>query len=541
VAHKQLWYGDNLGVLRNHIATGSVDLVYLDPPFNSNRSYNVLFKSKSGADAMAQIEAFDDTWTWSHESEDQYRELVAGGVAPAKVSDALEALRKLLGDNDVLAYLVMMTARLVELHRVLKPTGSLYLHCDPVASHYLKVVLDSVFGLDRFLHEIVWQRTGAKGSSMGRLPSNHDVLLAYGKSSAATWHEIILPYDPADLDPKTAQKYSLMDEDGRRYQLTSLLHPEQGQRPNLEYELMGITRTWRWSRDRMVQAVEQGLVVQTAPGRVPRQKRYLDEQKGRLLGDVWADIPPLNSQAAERLGYPTQKPLALMERIIAAASNEGDVVLDPFCGCGTTIDAAQKLHRRWIGIDITYLSVDLIRKRLRSTFGDEIEAAYEVHGIPHDVGGAEAMFESNPFEFERWAVSLIDGQPNEKQVGDKGVDGVVRFAIDKDMTAGRVVVSVKGGKQLNPSMVRDLRGTVESQNAEMGALITLREPTRGMKDEARKSGSFVSPISGRSYPRIQIVTVTELFAGKAVDMPTPFLPYIKAPTFAGYQLSLDEA
>jgi site-specific DNA-methyltransferase (adenine-specific) len=537
-----LFYGDNLEILRTRIDNESVDLIYLDPPFSSNRSYNVLFKSKSGAEAQAQIEAFDDTWTWSQQAEDQYLGLIQGG-APTKVADAIEAMRRLLGDNDVLAYLVMMTARLQELHRVLKPTGSLFLHCDPTASHYLKAVLDAIFGPVNFRNEIIWQRVAAKGGQMGRLPANHDVILSYAKSSSATWNEIRLQYDPDALDAKTLAKYSMIDENGRRYRLGPLLHPEQGRRPNLEYELMGVRRTWRWSKERMDRAVAAGRIVQTAPGRVPQQKMYLDEQPGRLVGDVWTDVNVLNSQAAERLGYPTQKPLALLERIIAAASDPGDIVLDPFCGCGTTIDAAQKLGRRWIGIDITFLAIDLIENRLRGVYGDGIKASYVVHGIPHDRAGAEALMRDNPFDFERWAVALVDGEPHErhKQVADKGIDGVIRFPLDHEYRkVGKSLVSVKGGAQVNPGMVRDLVGTVDQQKAEMGVFISMREPTAGMQEVAQRSGIYEWPITGRRYPRIQILTVDDLLAGKRADMPTPFIPYQQAKRLVDdNQLALD--
>lgn len=312
----KLYYGDNLEVLREHVPSESVDLVYLDPPFNSNRSYNVLFREKSGDDSPAQIEAFGDTWVWSHETEGLYLGLLAG-EASTSVKDALEAMRKLLGENDVLAYLTMMTVRLIELHRVLKPTGSLFLHCDPTASHYLKMILDAIFGPTNFRNEIIWKRTEAKVLMTRRLPSNHDVIFAYGKTDQALWNEDALfqPYDVHDLDPKTSEKYSQRDTDGRLYQLTSLINPNPN-RPNLTYEFLGITRVWRWSKERMQAAYDAGLVVQTAPGRVPSLKRYLDEQRGKPLGDVWTDIPPINARAAERLGYPTQKPIAFLSMII---------------------------------------------------------------------------------------------------------------------------------------------------------------------------------------------------------------------------------
>jgi DNA modification methylase len=529
-----LFYGDNLDVLRQHIDTETVDLVYLDPPFNSNRSYNVLFKSHSGQESQAQIEAFGDSWTWSQQAEKQYQALVAGG-APIAVSDAIEAMRTLLGTNDVLAYLVMMTARLVELHRVLKSSGSLYLHCDPTASHYLKVMLDAIFGLDRFQAEIVWKRTtahsdGAQGGrQVGRV---HDVVLAYVKGNDWTWNPQFTSHAAAYVE----SKYRYI-EDGtrRRYRLDNITGPGGAAKGNPSYEVMGVTRYWRYSRPRMAALIAEGRIVQTRPGTVPQFKRYLDETEGLPLQDVWSDISPINSQAAERLGYPTQKPMALLERIIALSSNPGDVVLDPFCGCGTAVDAAQKLGRNWIGIDVTYLAIDLITKRLRNTYGDDIQQTYRVHGIPTDLAGAKALFDANPFDFERWAVSLVNGQPNEKQVGDKGIDGRIRFHASKDRI-GTCIVSVKGGAMVNPSMVRDLVGTL--RKAEMGLLIVMAPITRGMREVADNSGSYVNELTGTSYSKVQIVTVENLLAQRFPAMPSAILPYVKARPYQGEQLTL---
>lgn len=526
----KLFYGDNLDVLRRNVADESVDLVYLDPPFNSNRSYNVIFNRHETApnDESAQIQAFDDTWRWTPATDAQYAGYVAGQL-PIKVSDALTAFRTLLGENDAMAYLVNMAPRLVQLHRALKDTGSLFLHCDPTMSHYLKILLDAIFDARNFRSEIIWLRTGSKGLQTTRLANNHDVILCCAKSDNPVWNNdaAFEPYDERDLDEKTDEKYSLADEDGRRYQLTSLINPS-ADRPNLTYEFLGVIRVWRWTRERMEAAYRAGQVVQTAPGRVPRLKRYLDEQRGKPFGDVWTDIPPINARAAERLGYPTQKPLALLERIIKLTTDEGDVVLDPFCGCGTTVDAAQKLDRRWIGIDITYIAVDLIEKRLKHTFGDEIAKSYEVLGIPRDHAAALALFSRSPFDFERWAVSLVHGQPNQKQVGDKGIDGVARFPLDARGTVGRILISVKGGKQLNPSMVRDLGGTVTTQKAEMGVLITNGPPTKGMVDEANHAGTYQHPHYAEPFPRIQIITVDELLSGKRPKMPPTLIPYIQA-------------
>ena len=466
-----LYYGDNLDVLRESITDESVDLVYLDPPFNSNRSYNVLFKQRSGDEAQAQLEAFDDSWTWSHEAEQQYLELVSGG-APAKVADAIEAMRKLVGDNDVLAYLVMMTPRLVELHRVLKPTGSLYLHCDPTASHYLKVVMDAIFGARNFRSEVIWHYGLGGRAPSDRFANKHDIIFFYAKSK-----DNYFTAPRGSITTAMKQKYSHEDEHGK-YMLSY----------GKKYYLKG----------------------------------------GKRIDDVW-EIPTISPTASERLGYPTQKPIALLERIVEASSSPGDVVLDPFCGCGTTIDAAERLGRKWIGIDITYIAVDLVIKRLRDTHGDEVMSTVHLHGIPRDLSGARALFKHSPFDFERWAVSLIDGQPNQKQVGDKGVDGVVRFPLDgSGKNIGKILVSVKGGKAPGPTAVRDLAGTVEAQRAQMGVLVTLEEPTRGMKDAAQHAGLYQWPWNGATFPKVQTITVEQLLAGERPDAPPSLLPYVEA-------------
>jgi len=528
----RLFFGDNLEVLREHIADESVDLVYLDPPFNSNRNYSVIFSrgGRQDSENSAQIEAFEDTWHWTQTTDQQYVEFV--GSAPGRAADALSAFRTLLGENDASAYLVNMAPRLLELHRVLRPTGSLYLHCDPTMSHYLKVLLDAIFSPACFRNEIIWLRTSAKGLSTKRVPTNHDVILAYGKSENFTFNEaaMFVPYQATDLDAKTEDKYAARDADGRRYQLTSLINPN-ADRPNLTYEFLGVTRVWRWTRERMEAAYADGEVVQTAPGRVPRLKRYLDQQRGKPLSDVWTDISPINSRAAERLGYPTQKPVALLERIIRLTTEEDAVVLDPFCGCGTTVDAAQRLGRSWIGIDITYIAVDLILKRLEHAHGRGVLDSIDVNGIPHDVASARALFKRSPFEFERWAVSLVGAEPNQRQAGDKGIDGVARFPLDaQSKRFGKVLVSVKGGKTVSPTFVRDLVGTVhQTEGAHMGILITMDDLTRGSREVIDHSGSYSLPIAnGQTFPVLQHVSVADLLAGTRPSMPGTVLPYIKA-------------
>lgn len=526
MAGNRLYFGDNLDVLRRYVADESVDLVYLDPPFNSNRNYSVIFNRNGEVplDTSAQIEAFEDTWHWTHVTEEQYTEYQQ--TLPNKVADALTAFRTLLGENDAMAYLVNMAPRLVELHRVLKPTGSLYLHCDPTMSHYLKVLLDAIFDARNFRSDITWVRTTTHNDAK-RWSPNSDVILYYGKSAAVTWNPVHLPHSAEYV----ADKYRFDDGDGRLYQLDNMTSPNP--RPNLTFEWKGHApppNGWRYSRDRMKELDEQGRIwYPDSTDKRPRLKRYLDEQAGVVAGNVWTDISPLNSRAAERLGYPTQKPLALIERIIGASSNAGDVVLDPFCGCGTTVDAAQKLGRQWVGVDITYISIDLIIKRLQHTYGDAVRDTFTVTGIPQDLAAAQAMFTKDAFEFERWAVTLVAAQPNQKQVADKGIDGVGRFLLDsKGRNVGRILVSVKGGKTITPSMVRDLDGTVTAQKAEMGILVTLAPPTKGTKDAIDHGGVYTHPANGQTFPRLQHVTISDLLKGKGPVLPTMLRPYIEA-------------
>ena len=517
----RLYYGDNLEILRKEIASESVDLVYLDPPFNSNATYNVLFKAPSGQQSQAQIEAFEDTWNWTAHGEQAFDEVMHSGHAEA--AEMLRAIRAFLKENDMMAYLAMMSVRLLELHRVLKPTGSLYLHCDPTASHYLKILLDAVFGPEHFANEIIWQRSTGKSLMKRRLPNNHDVILFVQKGVLSTWNEsaAFVPYDQATLLDRTREKYSHKDADGRLYQMDNLINPNPN-RPNLTYEFLGVTRVWRWTKERMQEAYDAGLVIQSKPGMVPRFKRYLDEQRGLPIGDVWTDIPPLNSQAQERLGYPTQKPVALLERIISASSKPGDVVLDPFCGCGTTIHAAEKLGREWIGIDITHLAISLIEKRLKDAFPG---IKFELHGTPKDMGGANALFEQDPYQFQWWAVSLVDAVPvgGKKRGADGGIDGFIYFKPDGKVTE-KAIVSVKGGQNVGVAMIRDLGHVVDREKAKMGVFITLAKPSGPMEKEAVKAGFYETPYG--KFPKLQIVTIEELFAGKK-----PSLPWIDPTAF----------
>ena len=417
-----LYYGDNLHVLREHIADDSVDLIYLDPPFNSNANYNILFKSPEGVDSDAQIEAFEDTWHWTDEAESAFDEVAKSGNH--KAFDLLNAMRGFLGENDMMAYLAMMAVRLIELHRVLKPTGSLYLHCDPTASHYLKLLLDGVFGATNYRSEIIWKRTSSHNSAK-RWGPVHDTLFLYSKGDSFSWNNVFEAYDQKYLD----NFYRFEDDKGRfrigdltgagvRKGASGLIwkgyDPTIAGRhwaiPTSAIQRAGINGVFNTlnPQEKLDRLDELGLIYWPPKGKVPQFKRYLENERGVAAQDIITDIGPLSSQAQERLGYPTQKPLALLERIIAASSNEGDVVLDPFCGCGTAVHAAQKLGRQWIGIDVTHLAITLIEKRMKDAFPG---IAFEIKGRPQSLSAALDLAARDKYQFQWWAVSIVDALP----------------------------------------------------------------------------------------------------------------------------------
>ena len=522
----RLYYGDNLEVLRNEIADASVDLVYLDPPFNSNAGYNVLFKSASGAGADASIEAFDDTWTWGDSAKDALMDIARGTNRPLQVM--MDAMHSAIGENPLMAYLAMMAVRPVELHRVLKDTGSLYLHCDPTASHYLKLVLDAVFGAENFVNEVSWRRTTAKADyqqGAKHFPRLRDIIFRYAKDvrAAFVFNQQFAEYDQAYID----SKYGSVDENGRRYMLDNLTGPGGAAKGNAHYEVMGVERYWRYSKANMERLIAEGRIVQPRAGAVPRYKRYLDEMPGVPIGDDWDDIRPLNSQAQERLGYPTQKPRALLERIIAASSNPGDTVLDPFCGCGTAVDAAQKLGRQWIGIDVTHIAIGMIEDRMRSGYPG-IE--FETHGVPRDLDSAIRLANDDKHQFQQWACWQVGGYPREKKGGDKGVDGWFNYLGAKDSAGGGKietgVISVKGGENLNPGMVRDLGRVMERDHHRFGLFITAAMPTKGVRDEIA-SHPLIETEFGR-FPAMQVVTIAELIHGPKPKLPPLISPVKKA-------------
>jgi DNA modification methylase len=508
----RLYYGDNLDVLRRHVPDESVDLVYLDPPFNSNATYNVLFAEQDGSQAASQIKAFEDSWRWDQEAARQFEETVEAG---GQVSQALQAFRTLLGDSNMLAYLTMMAPRLVELRRVLKPTGSIYLHCDPTASHYLKLLLDAVFGPANFRCDLRWKRTSAHGNARVNYSAASDQLLFYSKSDSYRFNIQYLGYSEAYME----RYFCHTDERGRRYKLENLRNP--GVRPNLQYEYKGYkphANGWAISKERMEQLDREGrLYFPKDPGGKIRLKQYLDEMKGVPVSDTWVDIPPINSQAQERLGYPTQKPEALLERMVQASSNEGDTVLDPFCGCGTAIAVAERLKRRWIGIDITYLAITLMKHRLRDAFGDA--STYEVIGEPVSLPDAEALAASDPYQFQWWSLGLVGARPVEQKKGaDQGIDGRLYFHDEAKAKTKQIVLSVKAGKT-GSAHVDALRGVMDKAQAEIGVLITMQEPTKPMREAAASAGFYTSPGWNSKHPRLQILTIRELLEGKRVDYP----------------------
>lgn len=524
----RLYYGDNLDVLREHISPESVDLIYLDPPFNSQATYNVLFHAPTGERSKAQIEAFEDTWHWGAEAEAAFEEVIHGRNTNA--AEMLRSIRSFLKENDMMAYLAMMAVRLIALHRALKPSGSLYLHCDATASHYLKILLDSIFGPERGLNEIIWKRTSAHSNATKKLGAVHDVIFLYSKSHTFTWNQLYTPYSEAYV----AEHFVHLDPDGRRFRRTDLVNPSV--RPNLRYEYLASNgrvykpheNGWKVSIDVMRELDRQNRLFfpAKADGRL-RKKIYLDESPGVPLTDVWDDLPPIHASAPERLGYPTQKPVALLERIISISSRDDDHVLDPFCGCGTTIHAAQKLGRRWTGIDVTHLAISLIEKRLRAAFGDA--ARFDVHGTPRDLAGARDLARRDKYQFQWWAVSLVDAVPyaGKKKGADSGIDGIIWFRPD-GKAVEKAIVSVKGGDNVGVGMIRELAHVVERERARIGLFVTLAPPTTHMEIEAVKAGAYETPF-GR-YPKLQILTIEQLLAGAKPSIPLIDPTVFKAPT-----------
>ena len=530
-----LYYGDNLDILRRYVEHDTVDLVYLDPPFNSAQNYNAFFHEKDGTEAASQIQAFQDTWRWNQESQKVYEGLI---LQPGKVSEVMQAFHTFLGANDMMAYLAMMAPRLVELRRVLKPTGSLYLHCDPTASHYLKLLLDAVFGHDKFRSEIIWKRTSAHSAAV-RWNDVHDTILFYSVSDNYVWNRVLIKHSD-----EYASRYKNKDARGRMWADDNLTGPGirhgdsgaewRGFNPTAKGShwkvnlstveaIVGKENAAKLPTTQKLDLLDQHGYIHwpharegAGPG-FPRFKRHLSD--GAPVQDVITDIPPINSQASERLGYPTQKPVALLERIISSSSNPGSLVLDPFGGCGTTIDAAEKLGRKWIGIDITQLATSLIKNRLRDTYGDKIEIV--TVGEPTTPNEASVLAGQDKYQFQWWALGLVGARPVEQKKGaDHGIDGKVLFRDDpKASKPEQIIIQVKGGKT-GVKDVRDLRGVLDREKAAIGVLISLQPPTGPMEAEAASAGFYTHKTNAQQYPRLQLRTVKQLMEGHGMERPS---------------------
>ena len=492
----KLFYGDNLKVLRDYLEDESVDLIYLDPPFNSKADYNVLYKEPTGELSKAQITAFEDTWHWTEETEGAYQQIIS--IAPASVVDMMEAFRKFIGvRNDMMAYLTMMCIRLLELNRVLKESGSIYLHCDPTASHYLKVMMDGIFGKKNFRNEIIWDYSFRMMDLPKFFNRKHDIILFYAKSDDSTFNMPKTVWTREEIIETRRQKIHI-DKDGVE---------------------------WIW--------------MPGGKGHSKNKMKRLSDiiKEGKAISDVW-QIPIISSSAKERLGYQTQKPEALLERIIQASSNEGDVVLDPFCGCGTTVSVAHRMGRKWMGIDVTHLAIDLIKWRLKRQYDIAPKKDYQVVGEPEDLAGARELAGQNRFQFQWWACSLIDAKPygDMKKGADTGIDGIMYFS-DETGKVKKVIVSVKSGT-VGVKDVRDLCHVTIREKSEMGVLVTLEPPTKPMIIEAAGEGHYNSPTLKGPFPKIQILTIEEIFEGKRPRVPAQISAIKKAEHKPGENLDL---
>ena len=535
--NRTLVRGDNLEEMRK-FPDDCIDLIATDPPFNSQRNYFVPYRDEHGQEPDTLIRAFTDTWTWGETAEDAYGALIVevGG----QIGDTIQGMRQFLNETPMMAYLVMMAIRIVEMQRILKPTGSLYLHCDSASSHYLKIVLDAVFGANKFRNEIVWQRTSAHndGNRFGRV---HDIILFYSKSSQPLWNPVYTEHDPEYVK----KSYRHEDERGR-YRIGDLTGPgmrqgESGQ-PWRGVDPTDVGRCWSvphkdaWPEE--VQPPENyenlsvqekldaldanGLIYWPPTGRVPGFKRYLSTSKGRRVHDVITDINPLSGQSKERTGYPTQKPIELYKRIVAASSNEGALVLDPFCGCGTTLMAAESLNRHWIGIDLTYLATGAVRQQIERLF-PQLRNSVTIAGTPENAEQALELAHTNPHGFEEWCVThVLHFRPNARRGGDGGIDGTFRFPIGRvqgRQAYGKAVAQVKGGNY-TLGHIRDFRTAMQNVEADLGVFVVTSPPTQGMLTEARRSGTYKHPSYDLSVPVLQIYEIQEYFR----DIP-PRLPF----------------
>jgi DNA modification methylase len=524
----KIYYGDNLDVLRRYIKDESVDLCYIDPPFNSKRNYNQIYNNV-GKEDSAQAQAFIDTWTWDDIATQGLAEIKSNynGVFTEQSIDLITGLEKVLKKGALLAYLVSMTLRIAEIHRVLKPTGSFYFHCDPTASHYLKLVLDAIFCVSGgdYRNEISWQRTRSAKKQSNHFGKTKDIIFFFSKSNNFTFNGQFLPLKQEYIE----SHYRTVEKDtGRRYTLDNFSQAGQGEAKRFGDKIIqpSTGKHWIWSQERIDDGMEKGLIVFSKNG-IPRVKRYLDNIEGEFIQDIWTDIAEINSQAAERMGYPTQKPEALLERIIKASSNEGDIVLDAYCGCGTTVAVANKLNRQWIGIDITYQSISLILKRL-TEHDKSLLDTIEINGVPKDIDSAIALANKTDDrtrkEFEKWIVLTYSNNHamiNEKKGGDGGIDGLAYIPDlneKGEVENKKALFSVKSNVKLSPTVIRDLNGTIERENAACGILLTLY-PMANLVKECKQYGFYHNALINKDYPKIQVVCVDELFNGVRLELP----------------------
>lgn len=539
----RLYFGDCRTVMNEYMKLGSADLIYLDPPFSSNRDYNNIYKDETGRPLPDQIEAFTDIWELTPEREEAIKHMPVLMREEKIDDDVVEFWRlwmKALRETHpkLLAYLSYMVERLLFMKKMLKPTGSIYLHCDPTASHYIKVMMDAIFGHQNFRNQIVWKRhtSMAKGSqhdpkSWG---ATTDMILYYARSAAP-------PQPYRDMtEEERVEQFPLVDEHGERY-YDDTAHlwrsPNMGERPNLCYEWKGFHHKskagWRLSKKRLEEEYQKGNVVILDNGKLQRRK-YERDYRGKQPGDLWDDVSP--ALGSERLSYDTQKPLALLERIIEASSRKGDVVFDPFCGCGTTLEAAHTLGRRWIGIDISIHAIKRVaRTRLEERCGLIQDRDFVVEGVPHTLEGAKDLWEQDKYQFQKWAVGQVDGFVTRRRSGDGGIDGRLYFVVTHERELQSMVIEVKGGKHVSLEHVRALRGVLEREEAAMAGLIVMEEPgltqLRNFRREFSKAGSL--DILGKSYPKMQMLTVSEILKGKRFLTPTVSGRKVAQPTLFG--------
>ena len=522
----QLWYGDCLTVMRDHMKLGSVDLIYLDPPFNSQREYNAIYKDETGRPLPDQIEAFCDLWELDEERERALRTMPVlmreAGIADEAVEFWrlwMNALRNT--QPRLLAYLSYMIERLLVMKGLLKPNGSIYLHCDPTASHYIKVMMDAVFGHDSFKSEIIWKRTNSHNFRAKKFDAVHDVILYYSQSKKPAFN---VQYTEYGEQQRSRFKE---DVDGRLYKAENLTFSSPN--PKRQFTWRGTTppshRSWGKSLDELEKMWAEGLILKKKDGspRLDGWKIFIDDTKGKSVDSVWADIPRIGNTSTERLGYATQKPIALLNRIISTSSNPKDVVFDPFCGCATTLEAAHKMGRQWIGIDIAIHAIKRVaRVRLQERLGLVEGMDFTIDGVPRTLEGARDLWTRDKYHFQKWAVEEVDGFVTTKRTADGGVDGRLYFDIPCERDLQSMAIEVKGGKNVGINVVRELRGVLDSDQALMAGLIVM-EPLGSAKE--RNFRRFMADAGdldalGVQYPKMQILTVAEILDGKRFLTPS---------------------